>query len=360
MSESFEIRSSLKSYRIRIGTGLFRLTDAQSDDLFVVSDAGLAQYWPQLTHPRNIGIEAVESAKTLDTVARVIEQMRRLGAQRQSRMIAVGGGIVQDVATFCAACYMRGIDWSYYPTTLLGMVDSCIGGKSSINVGAYKNIAGNYYPPDEIVIDTDFCRTLPRTEQIAGLCEAAKICFAHRDDSFERYLGLTEPQQFLQKGQFGEVIALSLRTKKHFIEADEFDQGERLLLNFGHTFGHAIEGASGYAITHGVAVGLGMLAALHMSKSLGLFDTQPARAQALAQHVEQLLRHVAGLSEAVLTISPAAALDKFKSDKKHRKTQYAVVLVDGGGYLVRHFIPVDPNSEALIMAAFESIRRPYS
>ncbi|OIQ85896.1 2-deoxy-scyllo-inosose synthase [mine drainage metagenome] len=359
MSESFEIHSSLQNYGIRIGTELIESIFAGDDDFVILSDAGLVRHWPQLVHPRNISIVAEEEAKTLDTVAQVIEKMRNLGANRQSRMIAIGGGIVQDIATFCASSYMRGIKWVYFPTTLLGMVDSCVGGKSSINVGQYKNIVGNYYPPREIIIDTNFCRSLPLTQKVAGQCEAAKICFAHRGDAFDRYLALASAPDLFDEAVLGKVISLSLRTKKEFIEEDEFDQGVRLLLNFGHTFGHAIEGASHFAISHGVAVGLGILAALHFSVETGTAKERSPRAAALADHMKWLLRQVPNLAEDVAALSPADALFRFKSDKKHRKDQYAMILVDDEGYLVHRLIPIGADSELRIIRAFEAMKKEY-
>ena len=356
MSELFEIRSSLGNYGIRIGAGLADTIYCRNDDFLIVSDAGLVRHWPQLAHPRNISIPAEEEAKTLDTVAKVIEQMRHLGANRQTRMVAIGGGIVQDIATFCASTYMRGIEWSYYPTTLLGMVDSCIGGKSSINVGQYKNIAGNYCPPQEIVIDTDFCRSLPLTQKIAGLCEATKICFAQCDTAFDAYLDLARSPDPLHPDMLGQIISLSLRTKKEFVEEDEFDQGVRLLLNFGHTFGHALEGASRFGISHGVAVGLGILTALQLSRDMGLTDGCAPRVVALAEHIKWLLRQIPSLASTLASVSATDALTKFKSDKKHRKAEYAAILVNQDGYLVRSSIPISPESEARIIHAFETTK----
>ena len=137
---------------------------------------------------------------------------------------------------------MRGIAWSYMPTTVLAMVDSCVGGKSSINVGPYKNLVGTFHPPKQIDIDPLLATTLASEQIAAGLIEAAKICFCRGPASFAEYLG-QEPGVGMGTQALEHVILTSLLAKKHFIEIDEFDKKERLLLNFGHTFGHAIEGA---------------------------------------------------------------------------------------------------------------------
>jgi 3-dehydroquinate synthase len=357
MCVSFDIKSSTNTYQVTVGTGLVNDASLKKDHAIHVVDSGVLKLWPILESKRCIAIEAVEEAKTLDTVAHVIEQLRTLGANRNTHLVAVGGGIIQDIATFAASTYMRGIEWTYFPTTLLGMVDSCIGGKSSINVGQYKNIAGNFYPPKAILIDPDFCNTLSHTDRIAGLCEAVKICFADQDEAYDNYLALIDPRKLPDSVLLANTIELSLRTKKTFIEEDEFDQGIRLLLNFGHTFGHALEAASHFEITHGVAVGLGMLVAMDLSKTLlspGI--SQAPRVKALETHIKCLLKQVPGLGEALNKVSGSLALEKFKSDKKHRHNQYAMILIGDNGYLKRHFINADSLADTTLTQAFDRIK----
>ena len=187
--------------------------------------------------------------------------MRELGANRATHLIAIGGGVIQDIVTFCASVYMRGLRWTYMPTTFLSMADSCIGGKSSINVMGYKNLVGNFYPPSQVLIDVDFVDTLDAEKVVGGLFEAAKICYARSYGEFAAYLA-EHPASKMSLDVAHVVIVRALRTKKWFIEIDEFDKKERLLLNFGHTFGHAIEAGGDFSVPHGIAVGLGMLVAI--------------------------------------------------------------------------------------------------
>jgi 3-dehydroquinate synthase len=321
-----------------------------------VIDENVAQLWPAVLMPNAIRVVATEDFKTLDTVGVIIARMREAGMNRASHLYAYGGGIIQDLATFAASCYQRGIAWSYCPTTLLGMVDSCIGGKSSINVAGYKNIAGNFYPPREILVDVTFCRTLESVEKIAGLCEAVKICFAAQGDAFSRYLSLfAEPAAFLSEQQLLDVVALSLTTKKTFIEEDEFDRGVRLLLNFGHTFGHAIEAATQFAITHGVAVGIGMLAEIELSRQLGRFPANQPRIKALEQHVRFLLGQVPGLAGRLERLSVPAAIKSFKSDKKHSATGYTVILAQADGQLEKISLPITEESDVRVSHLFERL-----
>lgn len=361
MSGLFEIdiQSSLKSYRVTIGQGVVRAA-LQSEDAIVVVDEALEAHFPWLGNAKYIPLQACESSKSLQTVAAIMERMRDLGANRRSHMVAVGGGIVQDVATFAASCYMRGIGWSYCPTTLLGMVDSCIGGKSSLNVGRYKNIAGNFFPPDSVLVDMEFCTSLAVAQRIEGLCEAVKICFASRGEEFKTYLTLVGSDELLRNNAvLGEVIALSLRTKKRFIEQDEFDNGVRLLLNFGHTFGHAIEGASEYRISHGVAVGLGMLAAVRFSEACNLADRNVPRIGALVKHVLRLLAQVPDLEGALAAISPSEALVRFRSDKKHSKDQFAVIIFDKDGFLERHLFHASTEVVNRVAEVFDWVRNGF-
>lgn len=362
MSESFEfdIRGSVKSYQVLVGTDIAR-PSLESSSSILLCDTALPTHYPWLQRDPCIRIEAKEEFKTLDTVGILIEHLRKHGATRNTRIIAAGGGIVQDVVTFAASCYMRGIGWDYIPTTLLGMVDSCIGGKSSINVGSYKNIAGNFYPPDQVWVDTRFCSTLSAAQMVEGLCEAVKICYASKDDAFDRYLDLAGSGDLLHdRGLIVRVISLTLATKKVFIEEDEFDNGIRLLLNFGHSFGHALEGASGYRISHGIAVGLGMLASLSFAEAQGLVDRSCIRASKLVAHLRWLLSQVPGLDNQLQQVSADDLLRHFNSDKKHTAERYAVITFNADGSLVRHLAPRTAATALVLRQAFAALERDFN
>ena len=337
MSElsDFSINTSSGSYQVLIGKGLLGQHIASEQAVWFV-DETVSKLYEQLLPKVHLQQHAIESKKSLDSVALVIEQMRDFGATRQSHLIAVGGGIVQDIATLSASCYMRGIAWTYCPTTLLSMVDSCIGGKSSINVGPYKNIAGNFFPPQRVIIDPQFCETLSEEQVCEGLCEAVKICYAESDATFQSYLSLVKAASHPLTGeQLANIVRLSLQTTKKFIEVDEFDQGVRLLLNFGHTFGHAIEGASNYTISHGNAVGLGMLAARYFSTQLGLCPKVLPVADILNLHIRELLGKINTIEPALHSMRAEDAMQRFQSDKKHTKDAYNLILFDGHGRLQR-------------------------
>ena len=214
---------------------------------------------------QTIAINISEHNKTLSTIDSITEEMVLAGCSRETHLIAIGGGAIQDLATLVASLYMRGISWSYVPTTLMSMLDSCIGGKSSINVKNYKNILGNIYSPQRIYITSKFINTLSKIDIASGIAEAGKICYAASEEIFNDFvtaLGLVNNN--VEK--YGALAEISLSAKKWFIEIDEFDEKERKLLNFGHTFGHALEASSDFKVPHGIAILIGMNTALNFAE----------------------------------------------------------------------------------------------
>ena len=267
-----------------------------------------------------VWIEATEETKALPATMAVFIELKQAGLGRSSQLAAIGGGVVQDIATFVASLYMRGIRWSYVPTTFLGMTDSCLGGKSSINVGPYKNLIGNFHPPYRIDILPAFARTLPEVEVAGGAAEAAKIAFCRGQEAFADYTKLVSPvlHQSWTEQQLAELLHATLSIKQWFIETDEFDKAERRLLNFGHTWGHALESATNFAIPHGLAVAVGMMAAIcftgHQKKDTGLWN-----------HCVELLRPVLKPDQ-LNTFEAKAFLAAFQADKKHSPTHFHLIV----------------------------------
>ncbi|CAM8359083.1 3-dehydroquinate synthase [Candidatus Methylopumilus planktonicus] len=359
MSVSFNIQSSIKSYKVDIREGLLTKPLFETSNNLIIIDKHVLDLYPLLQAKNLIAIPALESSKTLETASYVIEQLRLKGAHRESHLIAIGGGIIQDVVTLVASLYMRGISWSYYPTTLLGMVDSCIGGKSSINVGQYKNIAGNFYPPQVITIDPSFCSTLEPNEVIAGMCEAVKICFADRKTTFDEFLQLTDIDSIIPESRLAKVVELSLRTKKIFIEEDEFDKGIRLHLNFGHTFGHAIEAAGDFSITHGVAVGIGMQFGIDIANRLSISNQAARKTQSLNTYLTSLLKNVRQLGSHLNAIDVDQLFDKFESDKKHTDKHFVMILPDKNGFLTKVSVNKEASFKVLFKESFKLIQETY-
>lgn len=351
MPISFDITSQAGNYSVVAAQQALQIVAGELRDGIVIADDYFAPWLAERDIP-SIALPATEATKSLDAMGDIIVQMRRQGATRDTRLWAIGGGAIQDVACFVATVYMRGLSWTYVPTTLLGMVDSCIGGKSSINVGSYKNILGSFHPPDAIWIDPALTASLSAEQRVAGLVEAAKICYCRGAGEFTTYLS-HGPDVGLTPEQFEPIIALSLGAKKWFIEIDEFDRAERQLLNLGHTFGHALEGATGYRLSHGVAVGVGILCALAFSRSvLGAVPTGPSAD--LDRHIRLLLGQLPALRQILLGIDIDATLERIKSDKKHEPLQYRFVTFDPDGGVALTRLPRTDATEMAVKTAVKT------
>lgn len=353
MPDYFKVVASTGEYGVHIGHGVLNSKISDPARQITICDRFFASTY-QSKGMKVIDVEADEVSKSLDRMSEIIVALRDLGANRDTTLLAIGGGVIQDIATFVASVYMRGLKWDYLPTTLLGMVDSCIGGKSSINVGKYKNLIGNFYPPENIYIDLQFIETLSTEQRVAGLCEAVKICFAHTGQPFERYIAMN-PSATSSPEIFQELISLTLTTKRWFVEIDEHDHKERQLLNFGHTFGHAIEGASNFAIPHGIAVGMGILAAIEFARLNGHFTDAPARVVLLERYITAQLAAIAELPLWTSQVAVNELIDRFNADKKHTATHYAVIVPDAAGHLLRLELEKSDANRSLISAAFRKV-----
>jgi 3-dehydroquinate synthase len=282
-----------RSYDIQIGSGAVRalprwLSSSPSKRAVAIVDAGLPQAVKTVTAPLSragwkidtLRVEAGERLKEIDRVYALYGELLKLGVDRRTLVLAVGGGTVGDAVGFVAGTFMRGIPWVGVPTTLLGQVDSSVGGKTGINHREGKNLIGVFHQPSLVVCDTDFLKTLSKRERISGLGEILKygIAFDPRFFQFmrsrlERFLRL-DPSVVL------EAIERSLQWKCKLVAKDELDRsGVREALNFGHTFGHALESATDYQrYQHGEAVLWGMRFALAVSQVSGNLEPEAAGA----------------------------------------------------------------------------------
>jgi 3-dehydroquinate synthase len=348
MRDLFEIQSSSGRHPVRITNASVRDAVAGCDGSLILADSFFRDELEGLDRPI-VWIDATEEAKEFQAVGPLIEKCRELGLARNGRIVALGGGVVQDIAGFVATVYMRGVKWTLLPTTLLAMVDSCIGGKSSINVRAFKNLVGSFFPPDEIIVPVRAVETLPPEHIAAGRCEAAKICFARGEETFGEYIAL-------DGSHFEHMIELSLEAKKWFIEVDEFDQNERLLLNFGHSFGHALESCTSYGVTHGVAVGVGCLAAVDFSAKQHPGLSEHPRVEALSSDLLGVLGELPELGDRLDEVTREDFFHFWQSDKKHSPREYKPILLDERANLTRATLPRDAASDDAIWQAFEAAR----
>ena len=271
------IKSRFKDYSVEFVDTLLELTDlAKAEETFFVIDRKVCNLYqaklPYLPQDRLFLLDAVENKKDMDAALTICEQMTGMAAKRNTHLVSIGGGIVQDITGFVAANLYRGIRWTFFPTTLLAACDSCIGGKSSLNYKGYKNLLGTFYPPDVIRVYPEFFRTLAPIDYCSGLGEVVKFNVIAGEDGIGRIEHDIGELLSHNYEKLKEYIENSLAFKKKFIEEDEFDHGVRVLLNFAHTFGHAFEASSRYEIPHGSAVALGMMVANNISVKRGLID----------------------------------------------------------------------------------------
>jgi len=322
-----------RSYPILIGPGL--LDDGQAlaeavparDVMVVTNEIVGPLYLDRLVRGlQGRRVETVllpdgERHKTLETAGRILDAMVAARMNRDACVVALGGGVVGDVAGFAAACYQRGVDFVQVPTTLLAQVDSSVGGKTGVNHPGGKNLIGAFHQPRAVVSDTETLRSLPVRELRAGLAEVIKYGLV-ADLAFLGWLESNLAALLaLEPAAVAHAVRRCCEIKAAIVAADEREHGARALLNLGHTFGHAIEAAAGYGEwLHGEAVGVGMLMAADLSRHLGWLGA------ADVERVRDLL-HRAGLPSSAPPIGAARALELMAMDKKVLAGRIRLVLL---------------------------------
>lgn len=279
MSEQMVIQSHKGPYTVSFGdTPLPDVQGLADGESHFLIDANVAKIYKDtlndiLKHPNTIVIEATEKNKSIGKIIPVFERLVQNQVRRDHRLIAIGGGIIQDITCFIASTLLRGVPWSFVPTTLLAQADSCIGSKSSINLGDTKNILGTFNPPQKIIIHAGFLDTLERKDIQSGVGEIIKV---HAIDGIAAHDRLTAEfdQLFTDRSVLLRYIRSALLIKQRFIEQDEFDQGIRNIFNYGHSFGHAIESATQYTVPHGIAVTIGMDMANQIATKRGILPEE--------------------------------------------------------------------------------------
>jgi 3-dehydroquinate synthase len=269
-----------------------------------------------------------EQNKSLEGLGRLYAAFAAMKLRRGGLVVAFGGGVVGDVTGMAAATWMRGVRYVQIPTTLLAQVDSSVGGKTAINISEGKNLAGLFYQPALVLIDTALPATLPEREFRSGMAEVIKYGAIRSRSLFN---GLTRQPD---AARLAEIVAQCCRVKREIVERDELDTGERMLLNFGHSFGHAIEKLGGYRrYNHGEAVALGMVLAAEAGEKMGLTEAGNA-----ARIKEMLAVH--GL-DAVCPYEPEALLPQMALDKKNQDGGIRLVLIQKIGTAFVHTVSPD-------------------
>jgi 3-dehydroquinate synthase len=360
---SIRVTTPAANYNVTIAPGLLRtlyprlrrLTPGKTPRLFVVTSPTIWALWrnaflasfPAAQQPTVLFLPSGESHKRLATVESLAQQLALAGADRDSILLAFGGGVIGDVTGFLAAIYMRGIRYVGLPTTLLAQVDSSLGGKTGVNLLAGKNLIGTFHHPLAVFSDIDLLGTLPAAELRAGLQEAIKAGII-RDAKLFRYIEHNaETILEADPAVMARVVTASVRVKAEVVSRDEKESGLRMILNFGHTIGHAIEAATHYRkLLHGEAVAWGSIAALHLSLSRGLITPEEFARMA------NLVLHYGPIPPFKVAATPQASAARLvaltSADKKKRCGRRAFVLATGIG---RTEVAYDVTDAELLAAA---------
>ena len=353
VNEHNKLRINLKenSYDIIIEHGLLSNLGALVSQkfgkpkTFIVTDNNISVHWLKQTiesfsargiYPKVLEVPVGESTKSFINLEKIIDQLLESKVGRDSLLIALGGGVIGDLAGFAGAVTLRGVKVVQVPTTLLSQVDSSVGGKTGINVRQGKNLVGSFYQPILVAIDTQVLQTLPQRQLFAGYAEVVKYGLI-KDCSFFEWLELNG-KKVLDGDKLAQQYAIftSCRIKAEIVEADEKEQNLRAILNFGHTFGHALEAEAGYDgnLLHGEAVSIGMVMAIELSKNLGHLSGQDAgravdyiRSIGLPTNINSI--------EGSTSWHPDGLIQHMQHDKKVSNGQLRFVLLKGigGAYL---------------------------
>jgi 3-dehydroquinate synthase len=338
-SEKVTVKLGERSYDVLIGAGLLsRATSyaglpSANDALIVTNTTVGPLYANALREALAAAYQRVhvvelpdgEQFKDWSTLNRIFDALLAAGSDRKTVLFALGGGVVGDMTGFAAACYMRGVPFVQVPTTLLAQVDSSVGGKTAINHPLGKNMIGAFYQPVRVIVDLATLGSLPQREVAAGLAEVIKygpiwdVAFL---DWIEAHLG---PLRDRDPAALAAAVKRSCEIKAEVVGVDERESGLRAILNFGHTFGHAIEAGLGYGTwLHGEAVGCGMVMAADLSARLGMIEP------AFAKRLQRIIAG-AGLPTIAPALGPERYLELMRLDKKNEASEIRFVLLEAPG-----------------------------
>lgn len=354
MEKQIDIRSSLYDYSVRFVDDFENVIKEFGDTTMYVIDRNVySLYHNKLSHIDNnkvYFVDATEEAKQMETVMDIVFTWKKKEMRKNWKVVCIGGGITQDVTTFASNIFLRNVDWYFIPTTLLSMCDSCIGGKCGINLGEFKNQLGVFYPPKCIYIDTAFLETLGRGDYINGWGELLKFSLTE-NEAF--YLELESEETYIPNERIAEYIYKGLMVKKTIIEEDEFEGDKRRLLNYGHTFGHALEAFTKHAIPHGTAVIWGIDVVGYIAYREGICSEEDYL------RVKKLIKN-AFLPEEIIVDKPNELFGILSSDKKVKNNMVYLVLPRELGCLDIVPMSLDDKLKGLFVDYLEETHDYYS
>ena len=333
--KKINIKSSVHPYTVYFTRSVMAVIEKITlpGDVLIV-DKKIRELYPTIFTGINadiILIEPTENAKSYLEIEEVINKIVATGFRKTNKLIAIGGGITQDITSFISFILYRGVSWVFFPTNLLSQCDSCIGSKLSVNLGQYKNLLGGFFPPNEIYININFLKTLDKKDILSGLGEMLHYFLVNSKEDARLYFEKA-PKVKEDLNDIESLIFRSLQIKQAMIEIDEFDQGPRNVFNYGHTFGHALESVTNYVIPHGICVAIGMDLANLISVDLGLISIEERN-------------YMNGLCQLVYSEIKLPEIDQFlyenslKKDKKNVGDDLGLILTNGIGKTFKRLTP---------------------
>jgi 3-dehydroquinate synthase len=352
MFEKFSVKSSVReSYAVifieNLDKCLFEIED-NGNALFIIDSNVELLYEISKKKPLENGkivqVICTEQNKTIQYIKEVLRDLISKGIRKDSVLIAIGGGIIQDIVAFISSILYRGVEWKFIPTTLLAQCDSCIGSKSSINFDLYKNLLGTFSPPSEIFIYKRFLDSLSESEIKSGIGEMLHYFFTEGIDLAQ---GISDNYELLliDRSALSFYISNSLRIKKQIIELDEFDQSIRHIFNYGHTFGHALEAITNYSIPHGQAISIGMDLAKYISLHRGMLAVED-----FDKMHEILQKNTPPFK--IDTSNIELYCSALSRDKKNKGNLLGCILSRGAGKVEKGFVQIDQTLKELIIQYF--------
>jgi len=325
----FKVKSSIHDYEVTFIENVnltLKNEICDGDGIFI--DNKVKDLYPDLLEDlgktvNTIGLEAREDQKSYEGLIPVIQELINSGFRKNHRLIGIGGGIIQDITAFTASIMYRGVSWLFFPTTLLAQGDSCIGSKTSINFSEFKNQVGGFYPPNKIFINLNFLDTLHEGDLQSGLGEMSHYFVVAGKNDFQEYKK-DYSNALSNKSVLAKMVSNSLKIKKGYIEIDEFDQKERQVFNYGHSFGHAIESLTDYAVPHGIAVSFGMDIANYISVKKKYISMQ------VRNEIRELLEKI-WIGYDIKNIDVEKFATALSKDKKNVGNELRLILCKGYG-----------------------------
>lgn len=351
LSLPFEINSFPRPYTV---TMVESLSDYQALVLaadFIIIDERVADLYSvdAQSQPSIFKVRALEENKSMQTVLDILNAFIDNNISKGSRVLAIGGGIIQDLAACACALFRRGQPFTYFPTTTLGQLDSCVGAKCAVNTPKAKNIIGLFSAPSEVIIPAFMIETMPLIDHRAGLSEMLRLCLTASSGAVSQFMHLfpsISSPAFIDLAIYKTALALSLSIKKAVVDYDEYERDVRRSMNYGHTFGHAIEKLTDYSLPHGLAVLLGM----HMANTFSLasgFMTESTYL-AVTKAIKMTIAGVPLNQAAFFALKPQEIVDQFRYDKKGDGESLPLILIKHPGNMLFYRYRFDSTGEGLL------------